>query len=104
MRYEPSEEELDEIPKFYATREVPYEHTKLHMHFNLGSFDWYAAEYNPAVERFYGMVTLDQDFNSERWGYINYPMLRDLKTKSGLEVERDVHWKPQTANRLLRRY
>ncbi|MCR9096386.1 MAG: DUF2958 domain-containing protein [bacterium] len=49
---------------------------------------------------------LDRHQDAE-WGYFSLPELRSLRTRSGIEVDRDLHWTPTRAGaiqRIARRY
>jgi hypothetical protein len=92
----PSAEELSKIPKFYSTEGVPLKEKMIHMHFFIGGCDWYAAEYSPEEECFFGFAILNNDLQNAEWGYFNLDELASLKI-SFLEVDRDLYWRPKKA-------
>jgi len=60
---------------------------------------WYATEYDPDEQIFYGYVdTGDQD---SEWGkFLAWLKCQDLKVK-GLGMERDIHFTPQKIGKSL---
>ena len=54
---------------------------------------WYATEYDPEEQIFYGYVDTGDDGYSE-WGNFSLAEMQDLKVK-GLGMERDIHFTPQ---------
>jgi len=93
MWNKPPKEELAKIPAFYLTEEVPLKEKMIHMHFFIGGCDWYAAEYSPEEELFFGFAILNSDLQNAEWGYFSLQELCDLKVKF-LEVDRDLHFRP----------
>lgn len=96
MWNKPTAEELEKIPKFYSTDEVPLKEKMIHMHFFIGGCDWYAAEYSPEEKCFFGFAILNGDLDNAEWDYFSLVELSSLKVKF-LEVDRDLHWKPMQA-------
>ena len=96
MWNKPSIEELNKIPDFYSTENVPLKEKMIHMHFFIGGCDWYAAEYSPEEQCFFGFAILNNDLEMAEWGYFSLKELSDLKVAL-LEVDRDLDWKPQKA-------
>lgn len=96
MWNKPSPEELAKIPAFYSIEKVPLKDKIIHMHFFLGGCDWYAAEYDPESQIFFGFVILNNDLEMAEWGDFSFEELCDLQVKF-LEVDRDLHWQPQKA-------
>jgi hypothetical protein len=66
------------------------------MHFFLGGCDWYAAEYDPEDQIFFGFAILNNDLEMAEWGNISFKELCDLAVKF-VEVDRDLHWRPRKA-------
>ena len=95
MWNEPTEKELDEIPKFYhyEANEVPIGDQIVCMHLFIGGFDWYIVEYDSVERSFYCFANLNDDHNAE-WGYTSFDELRALKA-GFMEVDRDMHWTPK---------
>lgn len=73
----------------------------IHMHFFLGSCDWYAAEYSPADRIFFGYAILNNDLQNAEWGYFSLDELRDVHIQ-GIEVDRDLHWRIRRAGEVER--
>jgi hypothetical protein len=96
MWNKPSPEELAKIPAFYATEKVSLKDKVIHMHFFLGGCDWYAAEYDPEDQIFFGFAILNNDLEMAEWGNISFKELCDLAVKF-VEVDRDLHWRPRKA-------
>jgi len=63
-----------------------------------GSWTWYIAAYTPEEHAAFGYV--------EGWanevGSIWMPGLVEFRGRMGLPIERDLHWKPQSLQSLLR--
>lgn len=55
-----------------------------------GSATWYATEYNPENEVFYGYVT---GLSIASWGSFSLPELESKKRPSGMSIQRDLHFK-----------
>ncbi len=100
MWNKPSSDDLARIPAFYATEKVPVKEKTIHMHFFVGGCDWYAAEYDPESQLFFGFAILN-DLEMAEWGYFSLQELCDLRVKF-LEVDRDLHWQPQKATEIER--
>lgn len=58
-----------------------------------GAGTWYATEYYPEDQTFFGYVSIFGDWNDE-WGYFSLLELESYKGKFGLGIERDLHFKP----------
>lgn len=56
-----------------------------------GSWTWYIAAYDPATRTAWGLV----DGSEEEYGDIYMPELVALRGRSGLPIERDLHWTPK---------
>ena len=93
MWNKPTAEELAKIPAFYSSEEAPLKEKMIHMHFFIGGCDWYAAEYSPEEQCFFGFAILNNDYEMAEWGYFSLEELSSLKV-SFLEVDRDLHFTP----------
>ena len=71
MWNQPPKEQLAKIPKLYETERVPLKEKLIWLHFFLGAFDWYIAEYD-GKHLFWGYVILTGDFERTDWGYISF--------------------------------
>lgn len=99
MWNKPTEKQLSKIPAFYSTEEVPLKEKIIHMHFFIGGCDWYAAEYDPEEQIFFGFAILNNDYDMAEWGYFSLQELSELKVKF-LEVDRDLHFTPTQAKNI----
>ena len=93
MWNEPTEEELNKLPKLYETEPVPVQDKIVHMHFFVGGCDWYAVEYDPARRIFFGFAILHGDPQNAEWGYVGLDELKAFKL-GPFEVDRDLYWSP----------
>lgn len=55
-----------------------------------GAGTWWATEYNPEENIFFGYVSIFGDHNDE-WGNFSLEELKDFKGRAGLGIERDLH-------------
>lgn len=95
----PTTEELSKLPGLYETEKVPLKKKIVHMHFFISGCDWWAVEYDPRTKLFFGFVILNGDLLNAEWGYFNLEELDDIHLKY-LEVDRDLHFEPQTAEEI----
>ena len=96
MWNKPTEKQLNSLPAFYSTESVPLKEKMIHIHFFIGGCDWYAAEYDPEQQLFFGFAILNNDYDMAEWGYFSLKELCELKIKF-LEVDRDLHFRPKKA-------
>lgn len=97
MYNEPTDSELEKIPRLYSTEEFPSADIIIHAHFFIGGCDWYIAEYDPEKRLFFGYVILGDDYVNAEWGYISLDELCEVRTPKGFEIDRDLYWKPRKA-------
>lgn len=95
----PSQDELDQLPRLYATEDVPAKDKQILMHFFLGGCDWYAAEFD-GEDIFFGFVILNSDYQNSEWGYFSLRELAAVKLDGWLEVDRDLHWQKRPASQV----
>lgn len=93
MWNKPNKDELLQLPAFYTTEHVPLKEKVIHLHFFIGGCDWYAAEYNPESQTFFGFAILNDDLEMAEWGYFSLEELDQIKIQF-LEVDRDLHFSP----------
>ena len=93
----PTEKELAQLPRIYETDSIPAAEKVIRMHFFLGQSDWYIAEYDPTERIFFGFAILNDDLLNAEWGYIALEELADVRVPPGLEVDRDLYWRPKPA-------
>ena len=82
----PTEDRLSKIPKLYETEHVPLQEKLIHLHFFIGSCDWYVAEYD-GEDIFWGFAILNHDFQNAEWGYISFSELKSVKVGGWLEID-----------------
>jgi len=58
-----------------------------------GAGTWYATEYYPQTQEFFGFVSIFGDHNDE-WGYFSLSELESYRGKFGLGIERDLSFDP----------
>jgi hypothetical protein len=87
---EPTQEDLAKVPDFHETEHIPVEHKMVHLHFFMGSADFYALEFD-GDDRFFGFVNLG-NFNNSEFGYFSLAELKSIKV-NGFEIDRDLYWK-----------
>ena len=65
----------------------------IHLHFFIGSCDWYVAEISHKNwDLMFGYANLGDSYNAE-WGYVSLSELKSLKT-GPVEVDFDHYWIP----------
>jgi hypothetical protein len=89
----PGWEDLTAIPQLYATEDVPLADKVIHLHFFLGSCDWYIAEIDDGSWLAFGYANLGDPQNAE-WGYVSLPELEAVRVGPWV-VERDLAWTPR---------
>ena len=102
MYNEPTQKELEEIPRLYSGEDVSLLDKKIHMHLFIGNCDWYIAEFDPADRLFFGFAILGDDYQNAEWGYISLDELLALRTAQGFEIDRDLYWQPKKAGEIER--
>ena len=96
MWNEPTKKQLEKIPRFYETEDVPLKEKLVWVHFFIGGCDWYIAEYD-GEDLFWGYAILNGDLEMAEWGYISFQELRELKIPPGFEVECEKFWQIKKA-------
>ena len=91
MWNKPSSEELSKIPTLYLSEGVSLKEKMIYMHFFIGGCDWYATEYEPKEQLFFGFAILNNDLEMAEWGYFSLEELSSLKIQF-VEVDRDIHF------------
>ena len=67
-----------------------------------GAGTWYAIEYHPKEEVFFGYVSIFGDHNDE-WGLFSLAELEEVRTRFGLKIERDLHFGYQRFNDVVKK-
>ncbi len=65
-----------------------------------GSGTWYATEYDPKEQIFFGYVSIFGDWNDE-WGSFSLQELESYKGLLGLGIERDLYWTERRASEVI---
>jgi hypothetical protein len=94
MWNEPTQEDLAKVPGLYETEHIPVEEKLVHMHFFMGSANFYAMEWD-GEDQFFGYVSLGDHHNAE-FGYFSLSELKSINHK-GFEIDRDLYWEPKPA-------
>jgi hypothetical protein len=68
-----------------------------------GAGDWYATEYDPGTQMFFGYVNFNDPMFAEL-GYFSLPELAHAEVGPGgsLRLERDSHWRVRTVGDIKR--
>ncbi len=103
MWNKPSQERLEQIPKLYATENVPLKDKLIYLHFFIGGCDWYIAEYD-GDDLFWGYAILNDDHECAEWGYISFQELKEIKIKGWLEIDCETEeiWSVKKASEIER--
>jgi hypothetical protein len=96
MWNKPTQQELAKLPAFYTTENVPLKDKVIRMHFFVGGCDWYAVEYDPDSQMFFGFVILNNDLEMSEWGYFSLEELDEIRI-TFIQVDRDLFWAPRKA-------
>jgi len=94
MWNEPTQERLEKIPELYETEDIPLESKMIHLHFFIGSCDWYISEYD-GDDLFFGFAILNNDYMNGEWGYISFSELTSIKINGWVEIDCELEdfWK-----------
>jgi hypothetical protein len=101
MWNKPTKNQLQKIPPIYDTAVTPAAEKVIHMHFFIGGCDWYVAEFD-GEDSFFGFVILHNDEINAEWGYFSLSELMTTRINPGLEIDREVNWKPVPAGEIPR--
>ena len=99
MWNKPTNKDLDKLPLPYATESIPLREKVIHMHFFIGGSDWYATEYDPENQTFFGFAILNNDLEMAEWGYFSLNELASVKV-AFLEIDRDLYFEPTQAQNI----
>jgi hypothetical protein len=94
-----TKENLKKLPALYETENIPLEEKIAVVKFFTpdAQWTWYAVEYNPKQELFWGLV----DGQEKEWGYFTLGQLKSVRGKLGLSIERDLYFSPQPIKKYL---
>lgn len=65
-----------------------------------GAGTWYATEYYPESQEFFGYVSIFGDYNDE-WGYFSLAELESYQGQFGLGIERDVYFGEKPISKVI---
>ncbi|MDY6904065.1 MAG: DUF2958 domain-containing protein [Thermodesulfobacteriota bacterium] len=99
MWNEPTENELQAIPRLYETEHVTIKNKLIHMHFFIGGCDWFVAEFD-GKDIFFGYAILNNDLYNAEWGYFSLSELKSIRIKGWQEIDRDLHWTTRKASEI----
>jgi hypothetical protein len=88
-----TKEILNKIPALYADENTPCDEKICYVKFfnPVGSYTWYATEFDPATGIFFGWV--DGDF--PEWGNFSLEEMQNVRLPFGLGIERDKFFTPK---------
>ena len=89
MWNEPTEKQLNKLPRLYSTEDVRIPDKIIGMHFFIGGCDWWIVESDENGLMF-GFANLGDPQNAE-WGYICLDELKSIKRQGVFEIDRDLH-------------
>ena len=62
----PKKEKLDTIPRLFETEQTSLKEKTIHLHFFIGSCDWFVCEFD-GQDKFFGFVCLNGDLEMAEW-------------------------------------
>ena len=96
MWNEPTPDQLVDIPKLYATENIPLEDKLIYLHFFTASSDWYIAEFD-SEDLFWGFTILNEDYFNAEWDYISFKELKAIKVLGLFEIDCEINWRIRPA-------
>lgn len=100
-------EQARNLPALYAQDGKGYQATVYAKFFTpWAGLTWYATEYDPAEQRFFGVCFNSRMTDQMPCGEFGYFMAEELASARGpygLRIERDIHFQPQTLANALKR-
>jgi len=95
----PTAQELVGIPRLYQAEDIPLKQKLIHLHFFIGSTDFFICEYN-GTDTFWSFVILNGDYEMAEFGYINFDELKSIRANGWQEIDCDQHWHVRPANQV----
>jgi hypothetical protein len=96
----PTKERLAKIPKLYETEETPLEDKLMHLHFFIGSCDWWISEFD-GEHLFWGFACLNGDLQNAEFGYISFAELQSLRVGHlEIDCELEEFWQVKPARKI----
>ena len=101
----PTATRLARLPRLYQTENTPLGDTLIHLHFFIGSCDWFIAEYDGS-DLFFGFAVLGGDWQNAEWGYVAFSELKDIRVHGALQVdcELEPYWRVRPFSEVLEDY
>ena len=101
----PTAARLAKLPRLYQTENTAISDKLIHLHFFIGSCDWFIAEYDGDYT-FFGFAVLGGDWQNAEWGYISVNELKDIRVHGVLHVdcELEKYWKVRPFSDVLKGY
>jgi hypothetical protein len=103
----PPAAELAEIPALYGTEPLKAKDKIVHLHYFIGSSDWWITELDQAGDAFdteawtaFGYMRIGGADLDAEWGYVSLTEL-EVITVRAFVIERDLYWKPGRAQECL---
>jgi hypothetical protein len=92
-----NDEMIEALPSLYSTEKQPEGQRMIQFKYfdPCGSWTWYAMEFDPDTNRFFGLV----DGNSLEYGYFSLDELMQYEGPLGIGIELDLHYTPITARK-----
>jgi hypothetical protein len=91
-KFYPPSSERAQMPKLYATENVPEADKIVRLHYFIGGSDWWLVEVDWTEGTAFGYC----DLGHGEWGYVHLPELEAVAVGPfGQPVERDLHWTPK---------
>jgi hypothetical protein len=92
-RFFPPKSVAAAIPKLHGSEPQEFDDKIIHLHYFIGSCDWYIAEVDPSTGEAFGFANLG-DPQCAEWGYIPLDELGTILARNVFPVERNMGWKP----------
>lgn len=90
MWNKPDKKKLSDIPQLHETEAVPLRDKVIHVHFFIGSCDWYIAEFDQE-DLFFGFAIINNDYEMAEWGYVSFQELVEINIH-GIQVDCESSW------------
>jgi hypothetical protein len=82
----PTKKQLNKVPRLYETEEIPLEDKEVHLHFFVGSNDWFVVEFD-GDDTFFGFACINGDKEMAEWGYFSFEELKRIRVQGCFEVD-----------------
>jgi len=98
MWNEPTELQLQSLPRLYAAESDQLDRIMIYMHFFYSCCDWYISEFD-GKDLFFGFAILHGDLQNAEWGYMSFREMKAINVH-GVQIDRDVYWMPKPAGEI----